>query len=156
MGELILAGLLMGLGGTVAMDAWAMALDRAGVAPYPNWAGPGRWVGHLPQLFHDDIGAVPPVRGELALGWALHYGVGLAYGVIWALIGGAAWLASPTLLPVWVFSIVTIAAGWFLLQPGMGLGWAAAKTPAPWKVRGLGLAAHTVFGLGMWGVALVL
>ena len=59
-------------------------------------------------------------------------------------------------LPVWLFSIFTIVAGWFLLQPGMGLGWAAAKTPAPWKVRGLGLLAHTAFGLGMWGVALSL
>jgi hypothetical protein len=53
-----------------------------------------------------------------------------------------------------VFSVLTIAAGWFVLQPGMGLGWAAAKTPAPWKARGFGLLAHTVFGLGMWAVAL--
>lgn len=44
-------------------------------------------------------------------------------------------------------------AGWFLLQPGMGLGWAAAKTPKPWKGRGLGLVAHTLFAVGMWGGA---
>jgi hypothetical protein len=152
--ELVFAGVAMGLGGTVAMDLWALLLARLGVVPFPNWAMPGRWVGHMPVLFHDDIGAAAPVRNELALGWALHYGVGLAYGVIWALIGGAAWLAAPTFLPVWVFSVLTIAAGWFVLQPGMGLGWAAAKTPAPWKARGFGLLAHTVFGLGMWAVAL--
>lgn len=154
--DIIWIGLLMGLGGTVAMDLWAMLLDRLGGAPYPNWAMPGRWIGNLPVLFHDDIGVAAPIRGELALGWALHYGVGLAYGVIWALIGGAAWLAAPAFLPVWIFSLITIAAGWFLLQPGMGLGWAASRTPSPWKVRGLGLLAHTVFALGMWVVALAL
>lgn len=152
--DLLVIGVLMGLGGTLAMDVWAWVLDRLGVVAFPNWAMPGRWVGHWPRLFHDDIGAVAPVRGEVALGWALHYGVGVAYGLAWALIGGTAWLAAPSFLPVWLFALVTIAAGWFLLQPGMGLGWAASNTPAPWKVRGLGLLAHTVFGLGMWGVAL--
>ncbi|MEL7117387.1 MAG: DUF2938 family protein, partial [Pseudomonadota bacterium] len=50
----------MGLAGTLAMDLWAWGLDRLGVAPYPNWAMPGRWVGHLPVVFHDDIGGVAP------------------------------------------------------------------------------------------------
>ncbi|MBT8458487.1 MAG: DUF2938 domain-containing protein, partial [Boseongicola sp.] len=55
---------------------------------------------------------------------------------------------------VWIFSILTIGFGWFLLQPGLGLGWAASKTDNPWKARAFGLVAHTVFGLGMWGLAL--
>lgn len=150
---MIWIGILMGLGGTIAMDIWAWILNRAGIAPKPNWAMPGRWTANLPKLFHDDIAHVAEVKGELAIGWALHYGVGIAYGVIWALIGGAPWLASPGFLPVWIFSILTIAAGWFLLQPGLGLGWAASKTPNPWKTRGMGLLAHTVFAFGMWLVA---
>lgn len=151
-------GVAMGLGGTLAMDLWAQALHRAAGQPLPNWAMPGRWLGHLPsgRLFHEDIGAAPPVAGELGLGWALHYGVGVLYGVLWALIAGPGWLAAPAFLPVWLFALATIAAGWFLLQPGMGLGWAAARTPRPWLVRGMGLVAHTVFGLGMWAVALAL
>ncbi|NNE87948.1 MAG: DUF2938 domain-containing protein [Silicimonas sp.] len=155
--SLLLTGILMGIGGTAAMDIWAWILERVGVAPFPNWAMPGRWFGHVfrGQVFHDDIGTVEPVSGELGLGWLLHYGVGAIYGVFFLGLVGAEWTLSPSFLPVWIFSLITIAAGWFLLQPGMGLGWAAAKTPSPWKVRGLGLLAHTVFALGMWSVALV-
>jgi hypothetical protein len=107
------------------------------------------------RVFHDAIADAEPVAGDLRLGWALHYGVGLVYGVALAAIMGRAWLAAPSFAPAWIFAILTISAGWFLLQPGMGLGWAASRTPNPWKVRGLGLAAHTAFGLGLWGTALV-
>ena len=71
---------------------------------------------------------------------------------LFVLLAGAEWLANPTFLPLWIFALLTIAAGWFLLQPGMGLGWAAANTPSPWKVRIMGLLAHTAFALGMWAV----
>ena len=108
------------------------------------------------RVFHTAIADAPPVASELSLGWAFHYGVGIAYGLIFVMIAGAEWVAAPTFFPVWVFSIVTIAAGWFLLHPGMGLGWAASNAPSPWKMRIMGLIAHTVFGLGMWAVALVL
>lgn len=155
---LIFIGFLMGVGGTVAMDVWAWVLARLGVVPFPNWAMPGRWFGHVfaGRVFHDDIGAVAPVSGELGLGWLLHYGVGALYGVVFVLLAGAEWVAAPGFFSVWIFSLITIAAGWFLLQPGMGLGWAASKTPNPWKVRALGLVAHTVFAIGMWLVALTL
>lgn len=153
---MIWTGVVMGLAGTLAMDIWAQVLHRVFGQPLPNWAMVGRWAGHLQsRVFHDDIGAAEPVGGELALGWAVHYGVGVAYGVLFVLLAGVGWLAEPAFVPLWIFSLLTIAAGWFLLQPGMGLGWAASKTPNPWKVRGLGLVAHTVFALGMWVGAIV-
>ncbi|WP_112322755.1 DUF2938 domain-containing protein [Oceanibium sediminis] len=156
--ELVTAGVAMGLGATLAMDLWALLLNRLAGQKLPNWAAVGRWVGQAGQgrLFHADIGAVPSAPGELALGWAFHYAVGVIYGVVFALLAGPDWLASPSFLPAWIFALVTIAAGWFLLQPGMGLGWAASRTPAPWKVRAMGLLAHSVFGLGLWGTALLL
>ena len=140
------------------MDVWAIVLNRTVGLPMTNWAMPGRWFAHLfkGQVFHADIGQASTVSGEMALGWAVHYGVGAIYGIAWVLIAGPIWLAEPTFFPVWIFALVTIAAGWFLLQPGMRLGWAASKTPNPWKVRGLGLLAHTAFGFGMWIVAVAL
>lgn len=148
---MIWTGVVMGVLGTLAMDVWAQVLHRAFGQPLPNWAMVGRWAGHLSgRVFHDDIGASEPVTGERALGWAVHYGVGIAYGVIFVLLAGPGWLADPAFVPLWLFSLVTIAAGWFLLQPGMGMGWAAAKTPNPWKTRVMGLVAHTVFAIGMW------
>lgn len=158
MTQIVLSGVLIGLGATVAMDMWAQVLHRVFGQALPNWAMVGRWVAHVRRgrVFHDDIGAAEPVAGELRLGWIFHYGVGVLYGVIFLLIVGAAWLDAPTFIPAWVFGIVTIGAGWFLLQPGLGLGWAASKTATPWKVRGLGLAAHTVFALGLWATALII
>lgn len=152
--SLILTGAAMGVGGTLAMDIWAQVLHRVASQPLPNWAMPGRWLGHVFRgtVFHDDIAAAAPVPSELALGWAFHYAVGIAYGIAFVLLAGPDWRAAPSFLPVWAFSLATIAAGWFLLQPGMGLGWAASRTPTPWKVRGMGLLAHTVFAVGMWAV----
>lgn len=158
MGDLILTGVLMGLGGTIAMDIWAELLARFLGQPRPNWAYVGRWSASIPngRVFHADIAQVARVDGETGLGWAVHYGVGVTYGIVWALMAGPDWIAAPSFVPVWIFALVTIAAGWFLLHPGMGLGWALSKTPTPWKARFMGLAAHTVFGLGMFGVALAL
>ena len=60
------------------------------------------------------------------------------------------------MLPAWIFGIATLAFGWFLLQPGLGLGWAASRTPNPAKVRALNLVSHTVFGVGLYLTALLI
>jgi hypothetical protein len=69
---------------------------------------------------------------------------------------GAEWLAAPTFLPAFILGMVTIGAGWFLLAPGMGAGWAASKTPNPTKARLMNIAGHTVFALGLYGTALLI
>lgn len=154
----LLVGVLIGIGATIAMDIWAVILWKVFREPAPNWAPVGRWVWHLKdgKVFHDSIGKAQPYANEQALGWIFHYAVGIAYGVILALFMGPAWIAAPTFLPAFIWGIVTIAAGWFLLQPGLGIGWAASKTPNPTKTRAMGLVAHTVFALGLWGTALLL
>ncbi len=156
--SLLFSGLLIGVGATVAMDVWAVILSKLPGQSAPNWAPVGRWFWHLRhgQVFHDDIGRAQPYAHELALGWIGHYVVGILYGVIFALYAGAAWFAAPTFLPAWIFGILTVAAGWLLLQPGLGIGWAASKLPNPNKARFLNLVAHTFFALGMWGTALIL
>lgn len=151
--DAIYYGFFIGLGATLAMDVWAIILNRVWGMPLPNWAMPGRWFAHVfkGKIFHEDIKQADEISGELALGWLFHYGVGVVYGMLFLVLVGTDWLTAPGFLSAWIFAIATISAGWFLLQPGMGLGWAASKTPAPWSARGLGLIAHTVFGLGLWG-----
>ena len=158
MGLLIWHGILIGLAATVAMDIWAVILHLVFKQNKPNWAPAGRWFhcvarGHF---LHQDLGAIEAFPQEQAVGWFGHYAVGVAYGIIFALIVGPAWFAAPTFIPAWIFGIVTIGAGWFIMQPGMGLGIAASKTPNPNKVRLLNFAAHTVFALGMYVSALIL
>ena len=48
---------------------------------------------------------------------------------------------------------MTIGAGWFILQPGMGAGWAASLRPNPMQVRALNIISHSVFAAGMFGTA---
>lgn len=155
--ELILNGLLIGAGATLAMDIWALLLNLIFGSPLPSWANVGRWFWHLGKgkVFHKDITKAAPFAQELSLGWLMHYAVGMVYGAVFLVILGPAWLDAPGFLPAWVFSIITVGAGWFLLHPGMGLGWAGSKTPQPWKTRMLNLLAHTAFALGLWGTAVI-
>lgn len=151
-------GILIGIGATIVMDIWAIVLAAMPGQSLPNWGRVGRWFWHLRegQIFHDDIGNAAPYRHEVALGWIGHYVVGILYGVIFAFYGGAAWFENPVFLPVWIFGILTVAAGWFLLQPGLGIGWAASRLPNARHVRIMNLVAHTFFALGMYATALLL
>lgn len=150
--ETIYYGSLIGVGATLAMDLWAVIQNRIWSLPLPNWAMPGRWFAHLfkGKVFHEDIGQADESSGELVLGWLFHYGVGVVYGILFLFLVGMEWLKEPEFLSAWIFAIATIAAGWFILQPGMGLGWAGSNTSAPWKSRALGLIGHTAFGSGLW------
>lgn len=156
--ELLVRGVVIGIGATVLMDLWAILLWKVFRQSRPNWAPVGRWFWHLRSgtVFHEDIGKAAPYAGELALGWISHYAVGILYGVVLALIVGPAWFAAPTFLPAWILGIVTVGAGWFLLQPGLGIGFAASKLPNANQVRVLNLLSHTVFALGLYGTALLI
>ena len=156
--EILGRGIIIGIGGTLAMDIWAVVLWKVFGQSRPNWAPVGRWTWHLQsgKVFHNAIGDAPAFAQEQALGWLVHYAVGIIYGVVLAAVMGAGWVAAPTLLPALIWGWLTVAAGWFLLQPGLGIGWAASKTPNPTKVRALNLVAHSFFGAGMWLTALVL
>ena len=156
--ELLLKGFGIGIGATALMDLWAVFLWKVCGQARPNWAPVGRWFWHLKNgtVFHNDIAKAEPYAHERALGWIGHYAVGILYGVVLALLAGAAWFASPTFLPAWILGMVTVGAGWFLLQPGLGLGIAASKLPNANKVRLFNLVSHTVFALGLYGTALLI
>jgi hypothetical protein len=156
--EMVWKGVVIGFGATALMDLWAVFLWKVLNQSRPNWAPVGRWFWHLKNgtVFHADIGKAQPHANELALGWIGHYAVGILYGVILALIVGSAWFAAPTFLPAWILGIVTVGAGWFLLQPGLGIGVAASKLPNANMVRVLNLVSHTVFALGLYGTALLI
>ena len=98
--------LAIGIGGTAAMDAWAIVLNRAFGIPLPNWALVGRWFCHLSggKVFHDDIGAAAPWRNELAAGWIAHYAVGILYAGILVFLAGPGWTREPTFLPAWTWA----------------------------------------------------
>jgi hypothetical protein len=158
MQTILCTGILMGLGATVLIDIWALLLQRMAQVALPNWGMVGRWVMHLPRgkQFHKEIAVALPVPRERQIGWVFHYFVGVVYGVFFAFLAGPDWIAAPTFPPAFIYALATIAGGWFLLHPGLGLGWAVSKVEHPNRVRMLGLLSHSVFGLGLWLFALLL
>jgi hypothetical protein len=149
--------LLIGVGATAVMDVWLLLLQRLGV-PTLNFAMIGRWAGHWRRgtWKHEAIAKAAPVRGELALGWFVHYATGIAFAGLLAGIVGMDWVHHPTLLPALGLGIATVAAPWLVMQPAMGAGIASSRTPAPAKNRLRSLANHTVFGLGLYLAAVFL
>lgn len=142
---------LIGIGATAVMDAWLVLLKRLGV-PILNFAMIGRWAGHLARgtLAHVAIAKSPPVRGELALGWLVHYAVGIAFALLLVTVQGMPWTSNPTLLPALAIGMATAAAPLLVMQPAMGAGIASSKTPTPLKNCLRSVANHTVFGLGLY------
>lgn len=142
---------LIGIGATVVMDVWLTFLKRMGVQTL-DFALIGRWVGHLfrGKFTHPSIKKTQPFPGELMLGWFTHYAIGIAFAGLLVGIYGIGWTSNPSLLPaVWV-GMSTVAAPLFVMQPAMGSGFAATKTPTPLKNCIRSVVNHTVFGLGLY------
>jgi Protein of unknown function (DUF2938) len=142
---------LIGIGATAVMDIWLMCLQRLGI-PTLNFAMIGRWVGHWGQgvWSHETIAKAAPVRGELALGWLMHYGTGIAFAGLLVGLFGLAWVSRPALWPALAVGIGTVVMPWLVMQPAMGAGIASSRTPAPWKNRARSVVNHSVFGTGLY------
>ena len=141
----------IGAGATLVMDAWLLLLNKCGI-PTLNFAFIGRWVGHLSrgQVMHAAIARSVPIRGERALGWAMHYATGIAFAALLLALTGPSWAATPSLLPALALGIATVAVPLLLIQPAMGAGIASSKTPTPLRNCLRSIANHGVFGLGLY------
>jgi hypothetical protein len=155
-GSVVAGGVAIGLGATLVMDLWNLFLKRAfGVASL-DYCMLGRWVGNIPRgsLRHASIAAAPKARHECAVGWITHYSIGVGLALAFVLAVSGEWLARPTPLPALAFGLVTVVFPFFLLQPSLGLGVAASKTPKPAQARLKSLATHAVFGIGLYACSL--
>ena len=144
--------LVVGVGATAVMDLWGMARKPLlGIAP-PDYRLLGRWLGPMVhgRFRHEAIAKALPVRAERLIGWTAHYATGVAFAAVLIAIAGRAWVAHPTLAPALIVGVTSVAAPFLLMQPGMGMGIAGARTPRPAAVRLQSLVTHSVFGLGLY------
>ncbi|MEH8015702.1 DUF2938 domain-containing protein [Rheinheimera muenzenbergensis] len=148
----LLSIVIIGIGATALMDVWTV-LRKAlfGVAP-ANYGMVGRWLLHMTkgQFRHDAIATAPAMPFEHSVGWIAHYLIGIAFAGLLIAVCGETWLHNPALLPALAVGIVTVAAPFLLMQPGMGAGIAASRTPHPPTARLHSLITHAVFGLGLY------
>lgn len=141
----------IGIGATATLDVWLLLLNRVGVPTLPM-ALIGRWIGHAAQgrFSHTAIRQAPGIAGERALGWLFHYAVGAVFAGVFVGIAGPHWMQTPTPLVALAFGIATVALPLAVMQPAMGLGFAASKTPNPLLNRLRSVVNHAVFGLGLY------
>lgn len=152
-----LAALMIGCGATLFMDLWS-ALQKRFLRVQPlNYALVGRWIGHLRhgRFTHENIAAAPAVPGEAALGWFAHYAIGAVFAGLLLAVWGLGWARNPTPGPALLVGVGTLAAPFLILQPGMGAGIAASKTPKPSVSRLRSLVTHISFGIGLYIAALI-
>jgi hypothetical protein len=143
---------MIGVGATAFIDLWAIVRRQLLAVPPPDYGLVGRWMAHMPRgrFRHESIAAAPPIAGERFIGWTAHYLIGVAYAAALLAIVGEAWIQRPTLAPALSVGVATVAAPFFLMQPGMGAGIAGARTQRPIATRMHSLTMHAMFGLGMY------
>lgn len=112
----------------------------------------GRWFGHMSRgiFVHRAISGASPIRNELAIGWIGHYMIGLSYGLAYLYIVQAILSAEPSFVSALSFGLATLFAPWLMMQPAMGAGVFASRTPRPAVTRLINLSMHAVFGASLY------
>jgi hypothetical protein len=150
--EIVVRAALVGIGGTVILDIYAVLARSLLGVPATNWKLVGRWIGHMPMgaFVQANIGQASPVPGEHALGWIFHYVIGIGYGLLLVAIWGTGWLEAPTIAAPLILALALLVLPWFVMMPGMGMGMAGSRTPRPNVTRMKSVIGHSVFGTGMY------
>ncbi len=152
-----LAVIIIGIGATALLDVWALLLSKFGINSL-NFCIVGRWLclmryGKWKHLAISKTAAQP---NECAIGWFSHYFIGVIFALVFILLLPNHWLTAPSLMPALFFGVLTVVIPFFLMQPALGLGIAAAKTSKPITARIKSILSHAVFGVGLYLSALAL
>jgi hypothetical protein len=152
----VLGAVAVGLGATLTMDLWNLFLKRTFSIPSLNYCLLGRWVRHMPggTLRHASITAAPQKPLECTVGWIAHYTIGVVFALAFVVFTSGDWLARPTVLPALLYGVCTVVFPFFIMQPSLGLGIAASRTPKPTQARLKSIVTHFVFGVGLYVCAL--
>jgi len=144
--------IVIGIVATLVTDIWQRLLQAIAGLPPARWGLIGRCVAGFRRgvFVHQSITTAASVRGEAAIGWAFHYAVGIAWAALYVAITKLGFGSGPTFISALAVSLVLLVAPWFVMQPALGLGFMAARTPQPAAVRTVNVAVHTVFGIGLY------
>lgn len=156
--DLIFSIVFVGIGATIITDLWSILRKQIFGIALPNYGLVGRWIAHMRRgrFYHESIAQSAAVRGESVIGWVAHYLIGIGFAVLLVMIWGHEWVKHPTIIPAITIGIGTVMAPFLLMQPGMGAGIAASRTPKPWAARLQSLLLHFFFGLGLYISASIL
>jgi len=156
--SLVRDGVSLGVLATLGMDLWSLVAKHMLRLPTADWAMAGRWFGHIARgvVRHDSIHAAAPIPHERLVGWIGHYVTGVVYGLAYVVIVSGLLQSEPTLASALAFGVVTLVAPWLIMQPAMGAGAFASRTPQPGLIRLVNVSMHVVFGASLYVGSLLL
>lgn len=151
----IIGAIFVGIGATLIMDIWAVFLRRVLTISSLDFCLVGRWFCYMPSgvFRHQKIAAAQKKSFECAVGWIAHYLIGIAFAMILVALTMGSWLHQPSLLQALLIGWITLAIPFFIMQPALGFGIAAANTPNPAQARFKSALTHSVFGVGLYASA---
>ncbi|MFO3735712.1 DUF2938 domain-containing protein [Raoultella ornithinolytica] len=149
---------ITGIGATLIMDIWSLLQKYLLKAPPLNYALVGRWILWLPRgkYWHYTIATTPRIQGEMFTGWMFHYLIGVVFAFVPLMLNATAWFSEPSLKVGLLAGLSTLFAPFIILQPALGFGFAASRTPRPWLARLLSLLTHLAYGGGLYVSALMM
>src|SRR5204862_7866221 len=108
------------------------------------------WIGYLLQgkFRHTDILQTPPLRGELVLGLAAHYSIGIVLTLVYLGLLVVAH-ATPTALSAILYGTATTLFPWLLMFPSQGMGCLGRDAPGDAQLVRTRLFNRIIFGLGI-------
>jgi len=155
------ASVNVGVLATLSMDAFFLAASQLGGSRFASdkvgLELVGRWAGGLARgrLRHADMAAEPALRGEAALGLAVHYvtGVMLTEAYYQVLRRGG---HKPGVLSATAFGAATALLPLLVMYPSWGLGPFAVRSGEASRLLRIMLLGHTAFGaaIGLWTMVL--
>ena len=100
------------------------------------------------RLIANQLLEQPEVKHETPVGWIVHYGVGIFYAYVFAVLVQLE-LIKPTIIDGLLFGIASVVVPWLFFMPALGIGILANKAPNPRLECALALMMHSIFGLSL-------
>jgi len=150
---IVIEMILMGIFATYFMDLLAgILVKRKVIHSYIGPEAVGRWFLYMfkGKFTHKDILKTPALNSENLWGFLSHYLIGIVLAGIYLFLELWVPIVSDQLWMPFVFGIATVILPWFWLNPCMGFGFLASKSPNRAHIIRTSLVNHTNFGLGFF------
>ena len=143
--------ILIGIASCVVFDLWQRVFQRFTSIPPSNWTIVGRWfIGLISngRLMANQLSEEPEEKHETTVGWIVHYGVGIFYAYVFAVLVQFE-LVKPTIIDGFLFGVASVVVPWLFFMPALGIGILANRAPNPRLECALALMMHSIFGLSL-------
>ena len=143
---------LTGVVATLSMDISTGIATRLGaLAPLPPPLI-GRWFASVVQgrPIHADIAQAPKLGYELLIAVGGHYAIGITLACVFLWLTARLGLATGSPRVALGYGVSSSVLPWLLMFPAMGYGFFGIHGPKGTHLFRSSLAAHAVYGLGLW------